>query len=257
MTRGILSGMFTPAQMRHHLALIDRHLLFPDGVHLMDRPMQYHGGTERLFKRAETAANFGREIGLQYVHAHIRYVEAMCMIGRPDDAFDGLLKIIPIGIRDVVPAALPRQSNAYFSSSDAAFNDRYEARAHIERVKTLEVGVKGGWRIYSSGPGLVIAQIIMNMLGVREQFADVLLDPVLPTRLNGLTFDFEYAGKPVRYEYHITGDGFSPRRVTVNGADIGPARYADNPYRRGGMLISKSDFMEALDRAENMVVIQV
>ena len=29
------------------------------------------------FKRAEQAANFGREIGLQYVHAHIRYTEAM------------------------------------------------------------------------------------------------------------------------------------------------------------------------------------
>jgi cellobiose phosphorylase len=255
MTRGMLSGMFTPEQMWHHLGLIDRHLIFPDGAHLMDRPVTYHGGTERMFKRAETAANFGREIGLQYVHAHIRYIEAMCMIGRPDEAFEALMKIIPIGIQDEVPSALPRQSNAYFSSSDAAFNDRYEAREHIDRVKTLEVGVKGGWRVYSSGPGLIIAELIVNMLGLREQFSDVLLDPVLSKRLDGLTFDFEYAGKRVRYLYHVGVDGFSPRRVVVNGADLGSARYADNPYRRGGLLIPKSDFIRALNRDESVVEI--
>ena len=38
--------------------------------------MAYTGGTSRIFKRAESAANFGREVGLQYVHAHIRYIEA-------------------------------------------------------------------------------------------------------------------------------------------------------------------------------------
>ena len=51
--------------------------------------MAYHGGTSTLFRRAESAANFGREIGLQYVHAHIRYIEALARIGRPDEAFDG------------------------------------------------------------------------------------------------------------------------------------------------------------------------
>jgi 1,2-beta-oligoglucan phosphorylase len=86
MTRGIISGIFSEQQMRDHLAFINEHLMFPDGVRLMDRPVRYHGGTETLFKRAESAANFGREIGLQYVHAHIRYVEAMTKLGRADEA---------------------------------------------------------------------------------------------------------------------------------------------------------------------------
>lgn len=47
-------------------------LLYPDGVRLMNRPAQYDGGVSTHFKRAEHAANFGREVGLQYVHAHIR-----------------------------------------------------------------------------------------------------------------------------------------------------------------------------------------
>src|SRR5947209_7214817 len=257
MTRGMLSGMFTPEQMQHHLALIDQHLLLPDGAHLMDLPMQYYGGTERLFKRAETAANFGREIGLQYVHAHIRYVEAMAMIGRPDDAFAGLLQIIPIGLQDAVPSALPRQSNAYFSSSDAAFCDRYEAREHFDRIRALQVGVKGGWRIYSSGPGLVIGELISNILGLRDYYSDVVLDPVLTRSVDGLTFDFEYAGRPVRYLYHITEEGFSPRRVVINGEAMAAIRHARNPYRPGGMLIPRAEFVGALDHKDNLVEIYI
>jgi cellobiose phosphorylase len=243
--------------MRDHLTLIEEHLLFPDGVRLMDRPIAYHGGTERLFKRAETAANFGREIGLQYVHAHIRYLEALTRIGRPDDAYHGLLQIIPIAVQEVVPSALRRQSNAYFSSSDAAFDDRYEALRQFDRIKRSEIGVKGGWRIYSSGPGMVVAQVVLNMLGVRECFSDVLLDPVLPRAWDGSSFAFEYAGRPVRYLYHVTGDGFSPHRVVVNGMDVRTLRYADNPYRRGGVLIPKIEFVQALNRPENLVEIHV
>ena len=39
----------------------------------MDRPLAYHGGPETIFRRAESAAFFGREIGLMYVHSHLRY----------------------------------------------------------------------------------------------------------------------------------------------------------------------------------------
>ena len=53
----------------------------------------------------------------------------------------------------------------------------------------------------------------------------------------------------------MTGDGFSPREVHVNGRPLPTGRYAPNPYRRGGLLISKGEFAEALDRAENLVEI--
>ena len=47
MTRSIIAGLFTPEQAQHHLRLIREHLLFPDGVRLMDRPVAYHGGPEQ------------------------------------------------------------------------------------------------------------------------------------------------------------------------------------------------------------------
>jgi 1,2-beta-oligoglucan phosphorylase len=255
MTRGMISGLFTAAQARRHLALIGRHLSFPDGVRLMNRPMAYHGGTSRYFKRAESAASFGREVGLQYVHAHIRYIEAMAMIGRPDEAFRGLLAVCPIRLDLDVPGTLPRQANAYFSSSDAAFMDRRQASRQFGRIRTGRVGVKGGWRVYSSGPGIYINQLISNVLGLRTYFDDVVLDPVLPRCADGLTFDLDHEGRPVRYLYHVTGDGFSPREVRVNGRRLPGGRYADNPYRPGGMLIPRLAFDDALDRDENLVEI--
>jgi cellobiose phosphorylase len=253
MTRGMLAGLFTPAQVKAHLAVIVRALSFPDGVRLIDRPLAYHGGIERTFKRAETAANFGREIGLQYVHAHIRYIEAMARIGQPEKAWQGLLAVLPITLDQIVPGALPRQSNCYFSSSDAAFDDRYQARKGFAGLRTGRVPVKGGWRVYSSGPGIYLNQLISNVLGLREYYENVLLDPVLPRRANGLTFDFTYNGKRVRYVYRVRGKGFSPDRVRINGRAVATARYADHPYRRGGMLIPKQEFAAALDRDENVV----
>jgi CRISPR-associated protein Csx3 len=253
MTRGMISGMFSAEQAGRHAALIARHLTAPDGVRLMDRPMEYRGGVSRWFGRAESAANFGREIGLQYVHAHIRYVEAMARIGRPEEAFRGLLAICPIGLELDVPSALPRQANAFFSSSDAAFPDRPQASRQFGRVKSGRIGVKGGWRVYSSGPGIFLNQLISSVLGLRALFDDVVLDPVLPRTADGLTFDFEHGGRPVRYRYHVTGDGFSPQEVRVNGRRLPIDRHADNPYRPGGLLVARRAFDDALDREENLV----
>jgi CRISPR-associated protein Csx3 len=255
MTRGMISGMFSVEQAARHAALIARHLTSPDGARLMDRPMEYRGGVSRWFGRAESAANFGREIGLQYVHAHIRFVEAMARIGRADEAFRGLMSICPIGLELDVPSALPRQANAFFSSSDAAFPDRRTASRQFRRVRTGRIGVKGGWRVYSSGPGIFLNQLISNVLGLRTHFDDVVFDPVLPNNADGLTFDFEFDGRPVRYRYHVTGDGFSPREVRVNGRRLGGERYADNPYRPGGLLVSRRAFGDALDRGDNLVEI--
>jgi 1,2-beta-oligoglucan phosphorylase len=255
MTRGMISGIFTPAQARTHLELIERHLLFPDGVRLMNRPMAYRGGASRFFKRAESAANFGREIGLQYVHAHIRYIEAMAKLGRAEAAFRGLLAICPIGTEHDVPSALPRQSNAYFSSSDAAFRDRHEAERDFHKLRTGEVGVKGGWRIYSSGPGIYTNQLVSNVLGLRRYFDDVVFDPVLPTSADGLTLDATFNGRPVRYRYRITGESRGVSAINVNGRPLGGRRDETNPYRPGGVLVPGAALLDALNPDRNEVEI--
>jgi cellobiose phosphorylase len=189
LTRSILARLFDPEQAQRHLRIIREHLLFPDGARLIERPVAYRGGIERTFRRAESAAFFGREIGLMYVHAHLRYGEAMAALGEADALWDALVVANPIGVTDRVRNAAVRQRNAYFSSSDAAFDDRYEASAEWPRVKAGTVPVEGGWRIYSSGPGLYIGLLVGHALGIRRRFGERVREPVLPPSLRGLALD--------------------------------------------------------------------
>lgn len=154
MTRSMLAGLFTPEQAQHHLALIREHLLFPDGARLMDKPVPYRGGLQLNFQRAESATFFGREIGLMYAHAHLRYCEALDLLGETDAAREAMRLVNPISVTQELPNASLRQRNAYFSSSDAAFRDRNEASAEWERVREGTIALDGGWRVYSSGPGI-------------------------------------------------------------------------------------------------------
>ncbi|MFH0814105.1 MAG: hypothetical protein V2A69_14895, partial [Pseudomonadota bacterium] len=89
-----------------------------------------------------------------YTHAHLRYAEALARYGEAGGFFLALCQANPIGIHTLVPAATLRQANCYYSSSDAAFADRYQAFAEYDRVKKGEVPLDGGWRVYSSGAGI-------------------------------------------------------------------------------------------------------
>ena len=114
MTRSIIAGLFTPEQAAHHLRLIREHLLFPDGVRLMDRPVGYRGGIETVFRRAEFASFFGREIGLMYVHAHLRYCEALAVLGEADAFFEGLQLVNPIAVTDRVAERIAAPAQRLF-----------------------------------------------------------------------------------------------------------------------------------------------
>lgn len=250
MTRGMISELFTPEQAEAHYQLIKKELQYPDGVRLMNRPATYQGGVSTNFKRAEQAANFGREIGLQYVHAHIRFAEAMAKLGKRDEAWNAIQVINPITITEVVPNAERRQSNAYFSSSDADFKTRYEAQENFGKLRTNEVKVKGGWRIYSSGPGIYLNQLISNVLGIRVENKNLIIDPVLPEELNGLTLDYTYAGIPVQYRYHLKTEKDSG--ILINGAKVSTTETA-NPYRKGGMLVLEKDARKELIGKTNVI----
>ena len=200
MNRGIIAGLFDRGQAQHHLRLIREHLLFPDGVRLMDKPVAYHGGPEQVFRRAESSSFFGREIGLMYVHAHLRYAEAMAVLGEAEALWEALQVANPIAVTDQLAHASTRQRNTYFSSSDAAFCDRYEASAEWQRVKAAEVAVDGGWRIYSSGPGLYVNTLLSHAFGIRRRFGERKVEPLLPQRLGRVVLEMTVDGRPERWE---------------------------------------------------------
>lgn len=252
MTRSTIAGLFTREQAHAHLALIREHLLFPDGVRLMDRPPEYRGGIETIFKRAESAAYFGREIGLQYIHAHLRYGEALARLGEAEALYEALLVANPIAVTDLLRHAGLRQRNAYFSSSDAAFADRYDAATDWHRVRDGTITVDGGWRIYSSGPGLYVNLVVRHLLGIRRHFDAIDFDPVLPRTLDGVVLDAMLDDQRVRYTFHVGPRGYAPQRVVVNRTPVEGTR-APNPYRDGALRVPLAAFKAALTEDLNDV----
>jgi CRISPR-associated protein Csx3 len=257
MTRSILAELFTLEEAARHMAIVNQELLYPDGARLMSEPATYGGGLERLFKRADTAANVGREIGLQYVHAHLRYAEAVAKLGDADRLWTALQVVNPVGLREVVAHAMPRQSNVYFSSSDADFHDRIEAARRWNELRTGSVRVRGGWRLYSSGPGLFIHAVRACLLGLRESFGDVVFDPVLPRCLDGIAARVNLCGRPVEIRYSVKGRSFAPSAVGVNGVELAGGRREPNPYRTGGLRFREEAVKALLSSGDNVIVVEL
>ena len=237
MIHAVINDLFSPAQAEAHLDLIRKHLLGPDGAHLFDRPLAYHGGLQRYFQRAESASYFGREIGIMYTHAHLRYCEALAHFGDADGFFRALCQFNPIAVRETIPSAALRQANCYYSSSDPAFADRYEAFAHYERVNRGEVTLEGGWRVYSSGAGIGVRLIMQGLLGLRQELAWLVVDPVIPPALDGTKVNLCLCGHPVEVTYHVRARGSGPESVELNGSRLDFIRES-NPYRPGAVRIA-------------------
>jgi cellobiose phosphorylase len=256
MIHAILNDLLTPAQARAHVGIIRDHLLGPDGARLFDRPPEYHGGRLRRFQRAESSTYFGREIGIMYTHAHLRYAEAMAHHGDADAFFLALRQAIPIGIGDVVPSAARRQANCYYSSSDAAFPDRYAAQERYDDVGAGRVALEGGWRVYSSGAGIAVRLLHERLLGLRRGRSVLTIDPVMPRALDGLRADVELDGRPVRVRYHVGTAGYAPTEVTLGGRAL-PWERIVNPYRAGGVAVPMAAVRSALGARGNELVIRL
>ncbi len=257
MTRSVLAELFSPAEAAHHLAIVERELRYADGVRLMSEPAVYAGGQERLFKRAESAANVGREIGLLYVHAHLRYAEALGKVGDADRLWEALQVVNPVALKELLPHAAARQANVYFSSSDAAFEDRLVAAREWGRLRTGEVAVRAGWRLYSSGPGLYLHKIRSCLVGLRESFDQVVFDPVLPHRLDGLVVEAALLGRPVSLHFHVDERTSGPQRVVVNGTEPADVQRESNPYRLGGLCLLRSTLAAMLRPTGNRIEIHL
>ena len=256
MVHAIADELFTPAQAEAHAALIERELLGPDGLRLFDRPLRYAGGPMALFQRGESAAYFGREIGLMYTHAHLRWAEALARLGRGDALLQALRLANPIGLQALVPQAAPRQHNCYYSSSDAAFADRAEAQQHYGRIAAGTVALEGGWRIYSSGAGIAYRLVVQHLLGLVQQRHRLGIDPVLPPALDGLEVQLPLYGHPVRVQYQVGPRGHGPVQVLLDGQPL-VLSAGSNRYRSPGMWTSAAPLRHRLAQGAQVLRIQL
>lgn len=245
MIHAIINDLLTPQQAQAQLRIIRDHLIGPDGARLFDRPVQYAGGIQRYFQRAESTSFFGRENGLMYTHAHLRYAEALAHYGDADGFFHALCQANPVGMEELVPPAARRQANCYYSSSDAAFADRYQAYVEYEKVMKGGVPLEGGWRVYSSGAGIATGLIMRCLFGFRLEKSELVVDPVMPSALDGLRVRLKLMASLFDVTYNSTGAGCGPSKVIVNGADLHFTR-GSNPYRIGAARISQEEIRRHL-----------
>jgi len=245
----ISGDLLSPSEAREHLDVIDEHLLGPDGARLFDRPARYHGGPMEVFQRAEASTFFGREIGIMYTHAHLRYAEALARHGDAERLLKALALANPIGVTERVPNARPRQSTCYYSSSDATFADRYEAAEHYDEVMAATVPLEGGWRVYSSGPGIFLRLVVECLLGVRRR-GDVLeIDPVLAPALDGLAATVPVDGIPLDLSFRVGARGVGPVAVALNGVTLATTPLS-NPYRPAGVAIDMAQVRAGVQTSE-------
>ncbi len=170
--------------------------------------------------------------------------------------FHALCQINPIGIREIVPSATLRQANCYYSSSDAAFADRYEAFDDYDKVKRGEVALEGGWRVYSSGAGIGVRLIMQCFLGLCQEKSSLVLDPVIPAALDGLKVGLQLAGHAIEVHYRIKARGCGPVSVSLNGAALDFTREA-NAYRPGGVRVSMASVLERLTGNGDQLVVSL
>ena len=237
MIHAIINDMLTPEAAGQQLAVISEHLQGPEGAHLFDRPMVYRGGPMTIFQRAESSSFFGREIGNMYTHAHLRYAEALWHFGDAEGFFAALSKAVPIDLQSWVAPATRRQANCYYSSSDAAFRDRYQANQEYDRALSGAIPLEGGWRVYSSGAGIATSLILRCLFGIRPSRQSVVIDPVLPPALDGLQISLDIAGNRFEITYQVGEKGCGPVVLELNEAPL-PFNQLDNPYRAGGAEVS-------------------
>ena len=202
MTQLMLAGVFDAEEASRHEALIRERLLFPDGVRLTDRPTRFADGEVDSFLRSEQAAFFGREVGLMYAHAHMRWAEALGVLGRAAVG-EELLRLSPVRMHERTPSALARQRTCYTSSSDATFPDRYTAARDFELLRTGDVPTADGWRVYSSGPGIYIRQVMHSLFGLDERGSTLVVGPTLAAADDGLEISLVVGGQSRRVRFSV------------------------------------------------------
>jgi cellobiose phosphorylase len=117
-----------------------------------------------------------------------------------------------------------------------------------------EVALDGGWRVYSSGPGLALALIVGRFLGLRRESACVVFDPVLPPALAGLVARLPLLGVAIELELQPGPLGHGPSTLLLDGEPLPFTREA-NPYRLGGARVENAELQRRLATGSRRLVV--
>jgi CRISPR-associated protein Csx3 len=96
--------------------------------------------------------------------------------------------------------------------------------------------LEGGWRVYSSGPGIFLRLVVENLLGVRRRGDRLEIDPVLAPDLDRLQARIPCDGIPLDLTFRVGPRGVGPVALRLNGMALLSTPLA-NPYRPAGVCV--------------------
>jgi cellobiose phosphorylase len=123
-------------------------------------------------------------------------------------------------------------------------------------VKTGAVPVEAGWRVYSSGAGILVRLIVERLLGLCARRSELLIDPVLPRALDGLCARWALSGTPLELHWRVGTRGHAPQALWLDDAPLPFARMA-HPYREGGARVAMDVLAERLRRGARTLRIEL
>ena len=98
--------------------------------------------------------------------------------------------------------------------------------------------------------------MISRLLGLRTDVGNVIIDPVLPRDMDGITAYINFLGYPITFSFAVKERTFSPKAISINGKDVNFA-FEENIYRQGGAILSKDTFLSLLNEKHNTVNIEL
>jgi CRISPR-associated protein Csx3 len=98
--------------------------------------------------------------------------------------------------------------------------------------------------------------IVTRLIGLRVEFGNVILDPVMPRSMDGLSASLEFMGHSVTFRYAVIENCYSPKSIAVNGKVLEFA-YENNKYRTGGAVIPLHVFLARLNQTDNVIDIHL
>jgi cellobiose phosphorylase len=77
----------------------------------------------------------------------------------------------------------------------------------------------------------------------------------MPSSFNGLTATTEIWGHPLKVSFKTGSQGFGVRSVSLNGKPL-TSKPEENPYREGGVVISRQEIISFLNNDINNLEIE-
>ncbi len=123
-------------------------------------------------------------------------------------------------------------------------------------MKSGEIPLEGGWRVYSSGAGIGTRLIMHCFLGLRVEKSALFVDPVIAPDLDGLKACLNIEGRVIEVIYRTGRTGRGPTSIDLNGSPLDFVREA-NPYRTAGVRIPMESWNGRLTSGTNRLTVSL